>query len=895
MKKRKLWKLMAVMGLAVTSLLLLFLLLGQIRVGAAPGEKVTITDVRSTSVSFAVSGTVICEGTGPISDVEVYSWKRDKGGGDVSDTTDSNGYYSVTLEAGNYDLIFNPPCGSECASKAHKGITGPPDLTLNVVLSPGHSVSGTVFATDGTTPVDDVSIYAFNHDTADGFGLPLTKAGGHYCIGLVEGPYDLGFTPPPCLGLGPKTVVITVTQDMITDVILPPGFTVAGCITDGIDNPVPGVQIYAYDPNIRGFGFAPSDESGCYSGTLPLGTFDIQFIPPAGRGLGPITVVDVISETAGCPNTSLPITLPAGFTVSGTVTCQGQPVKNVFVYADPLGGGVPGDDLVGWEVYSVDDGSYGLPVVPGTYDIKFIPPPATGFDTLVTTDLQVITDTVLDVDLCPLVLKSVDELFAAPGERRTYQIVLDPEREFASARLTDTLPSAVTWAGNLSVTGGNASYSDGILTWSGSLTNGVPVTITYDVKVTYGPCFGMAATDIYTDVYNDAMVDDGQGNISYSTPAVFAIGRPFGTGSDWTFAVDFGDADNDGHLDLAVGNHGPNQVCWNNGDGTFDCQDEFGGSATFDVEWGDMNGDGYLDLVVSNSQGHANQVYLNNKDRTFTCTDFSTCSDPTDPDLYDFCHVALGDVDCNGYLDIAVGTRYVNNILAPDVIYYNAGDATFPITDTACQGHPTLELDFGDVDGDGDLDLAVVGHYWEYVCINANDCTGTFTETRWLSHGPFKNTWSVALGDVDERNGPDVAVGRTEGYPNEVYLNDGSGYFPETLPFGPVWEQTWDAAWGDVDGDGDLDLASGNTYRPTVVYFNEPVTATPSFTLTKPIFLSTYSSHSTSSVAFGDVDSDGDLDLAVGSDGGQNVVYLNTLTMTCVNYLPIIMKDYPTP
>jgi hypothetical protein len=413
MNKRKLWKLMAALGLAVTSLLLLFLLLGQITVGAAPGEKVTIADARSSSASFTVSGTVTCEGTGPISDVEVFAWNRDKGGGEVDDITDSSGYYSVTLEAGNYDLIFNPPCGSECASKAHKGITGPPDLTLNVVLSPGHSVSGTVFATDGTTPVDDVSIYAFNHDTADGFGLPLTKAGGHYCIGLVEGPYDLGFTPPPCLGLGPKTVSISVTQDMITDVILPPGFTVAGCITDGIDNPVPGVQIYAYDPNIRGFGFAPSDESGCYSGTLPLGTFDFQFIPPQGSGLGSITVVDIVSETADCPNTWLPITLPTGFTVSGKVTCQGGQIKNVFVYADPVGEPAPGDHLVGWGVYTVDDGSYGLSLVSGTYSLEFVPPPATGLDTKEITNFHLITDTMLNVNLCGIcssiwVIETVD-------------------------------------------------------------------------------------------------------------------------------------------------------------------------------------------------------------------------------------------------------------------------------------------------------------------------------------------------------------------------------------------------------------------------------------------------------------------------------------------------------
>jgi hypothetical protein len=878
MNHRKLWGLIAGPGLALTSLLLMFLLLGRSTAGATPVEDVAIPDIRTPSATFTVSGTVTCEGTGLLSDVEVYAWNRDRGSGGVGDVTNSSGAYSVTLDEGNYDLIFSPPCGSGCASEALKGITGPLDQTRNVTLAAGHGVSGTVFSTDGSTPVSNVAIYAFNLDTAGGCGLPPTDANGHYCIGLAAGHYDLGFTPPACLGLGPTGVSITVTQDIARNVVLTSGFTVAGCIADGTSNPVPGVQVYAYNPHIRGFGFAPSDESGCYTGTLPLGTFDIQFIPPAGRGLGSITVVDVVSETAACPNTPLPITLPAGFTISGRATCQGRPVKNVFVYADPAGGGAPGDDLVGWGLYSVDDGSYGLPVVPGTYDVKFIPPPVTGFDTVVVDDLQVITDTVLNADLCPLVLKSVDDPFAVPGERRIYQVVLTPEREFAAARLTDTLPSAVTWASDLSATSGSASYSDCTITWSGSLTAGAPVTITYGVTVTHAPCCGAAAhTDIYTDVTNDAVLDDGQGNVFTSTPAVFAIGHPFGRGSDRTFAVDLGDSDNDGDLDLAVGNHSPNQVCWNDGDGSYDCEDAFEGYATFDVDWGDMDGDGYLDLVVANSQGHPNLVCLNNTDRTFTCTRFSTCLG------YASCDVALGDVDGDGDLDIALG-----NQKSQDLIYYNDGDGlTFSITDTTCYRGATLDLAFGDVDDDDDLDLAVVGHSRDFVCIN--DGTGTFTETRWLAWRQDNGTWCVALADADGDGDLDIAAGEDTDYPIEIYLNNGHGYFAETLLIGPAWDSTGGLTWGDVDGDGDLDLASGNRYQQTVVYFNDPVTATDGITFSRKVFLGTDPS-SINSVAFGDVDGDGNLDLAVGSGGGQNGVYLNTL-VRCV-YLPVVMKNW---
>ncbi|GAB4543078.1 MAG: hypothetical protein Kow0063_35860 [Anaerolineae bacterium] len=387
-------------------LLFALLLLGGNSVGAARDGPDPVADALAQNDTFTVSGTVTCQGIGPLSEVEVFVWYRDQGYGILSDTTDGNGYYSVTLPAGNYDLIFNPPCNRRCASAAYKGITGPPGLRVDIVLPPGYSVSGTVFAPDGTTPVGNVAIYAFNRDTADGFGLPPTDGNGYYCINLMEGEYDLGFTPPPCLGLGPKTDVVQVNQDTTHNVTLPQGFTVSGCVTDGAADPVPGVQIYAYDPppGPGGFGFAPTGETGCYSGTLPTGSFDFQFIPPPGRGLGSVTVLDIGNQGLGCPDTWLPVTLPAGLTLSGKVTCNGAPLKNVFVYAEPTAGCPDNDDLCGWGIYTVDDGSYGLPLVSGTYDLKCIPPPVMGYRDRVISDFQLLDDRYLIVDFCPIYL-----------------------------------------------------------------------------------------------------------------------------------------------------------------------------------------------------------------------------------------------------------------------------------------------------------------------------------------------------------------------------------------------------------------------------------------------------------------------------------------------------------
>lgn len=389
------------LGLATTTLLLAFLPFAQLRNNVNPAKEVEAASM-PTNANFTITGTVTCSTTGSKAGVEVFAWNRDTGEGEVVMTTGSSGAFSVTLDQGSYDLVFNPPCNSGCASQSIRGINGAPDLPLVINLPTGLSVSGATFATNGSTPVDNTAIYAFNRTTADGYGLPPSKGTGQYCINLTDGSYDLSFTPPACADLGPVTQVITVDRNIVLDVSMPPGFTVAGCITDGSANPVGGVEIFAYDPAVRGFGFSPSKAGGCYTGTLPLGTFDIQFIPPGGQGLGYQTIIDVGSEGGSCPNTSLPVTLPPGFTISGKITCHGQPVKNVFVYADPVGAPKAGDDLDGVGKFSLDDGTYELPVVSGSYHLEFIPPPATGFPEKMFDDVPVHGGITVNVDFCPL-------------------------------------------------------------------------------------------------------------------------------------------------------------------------------------------------------------------------------------------------------------------------------------------------------------------------------------------------------------------------------------------------------------------------------------------------------------------------------------------------------------
>ena len=72
--------------------------------------------------------------------------------------------------------------------------------------------------------------------------------------------------------------------------------------------------------------------------------------------------------------------------------------------------------------------------------------------------------------------------------------------------MTDSLPSGVSFAGNLSASSGIVNELGGVITWQGDVSSSAPVTVQFDVSVSSAIIDPQA-------VVNTAVIDDGAGNI----------------------------------------------------------------------------------------------------------------------------------------------------------------------------------------------------------------------------------------------------------------------------------------------------------------------------------------------------------------------------------------------
>jgi len=301
------------------------------------------------------------------------------------------------------------------------------------------------------------------------------------------------------------------------------------------------------------------------------------------------------------------------------------------------------------------------------------------------------------------------------------------------------------------------------------------------------------------------------------------------------------DYDNDGDLDVFLlrgawaedkGRH-PNSLIRNNGDGTFiDATFEAGlGQVHYPTQtasWADYDNDGDLDLYIGNETSSRlaspSQLFENRGDRTFE--DVAEAAGVTNLSFTKA--VVWGDYDADQFPDI-----YVSNLRGPNRLYHNNGDGTF--TDVAealgvTGPHSSFPAWFWDFDNDGHLDIYVsayaasIAHLTasqigmqlpiEYARLYRNDGRGGFTDVaeRYDLARPSA-PMGANFGDLDMDGYLDFFLGTgyptfTELMPNVMYRNrSGRGFSDVTAAggFGHL-QKGHGVAFADLDADGDNDV-----------------------------------------------------------------------------------------
>jgi hypothetical protein len=267
----------------------------------------------------------------------------------------------------------------------------------------------------------------------------------------------------------------------------------------------------------------------------------------------------------------------------------------------------------------------------------------------------------------------------------------------------------------------------------------------------------------------------------------------------------------------------------------------------------DLDGDGKLDVVVT---GDVSVVMMNKGDGTLAAP-ISFGSDAS------YSGVATGDLNGDGSIDVVSLAQFGVSVLSND----GHGHLGSPVVYSTGVGSSGIAL--GDLDADGRLDIAIAGGG---VAVLLNTGNGSFSA---VNFPVSVSALSIAIGDLDGDCQPDLAVSDTYGL--NILQNRGQGTFGAPVAYG-AGTNPRTIALADVNGDGlpDLVVGSGTAVGEIAVLLNygRGRFAAAIF-YPGGINPPTCGGAPGASIALGDFNGDGKLDVATANPCSQVGVVLN--------------------
>jgi enediyne biosynthesis protein E4 len=395
-------------------------------------------------------------------------------------------------------------------------------------------------------------------------------------------------------------------------------------------------------------------------------------------------------------------------------------------------------------------------------------------------------------------------------------------------------------------------------------------------------------------------------------------GNPHGTG------VAFVDVDGDDYDDLFLANgqwtnvpptHFPSALYLNRRDGTFVDATKSSGIETilagrdlFSVAAADYDADGDIDFYLTSNP---KDVLLKN-DGTGRFTDVSSDtlaflpeSSPTYARTGRGKIAAWGDLDQDGWLDIAVATSMIPGFTLNGYVLRNKGDGTFEGA-TASSGYaaaPTgspCALIWTDYDNDGDQDIQIwndQGVATENRVLLQNDGASHFTNVTVAANlaNYVADPMGIAGADIDRNGYLDYYVSNIGG--NPLYLANGDGTFKDIMTeAGVAGSFGWGLGFEDLNADTWPDIfvaQEDDKYDLTFTHQGVvPPKFTPAWWRAAPLLYTGWA-HNVS-VAFSDYDKNGTIDIVrATTDGSRITLFRNDTSLGSQSFLEVRIGRTP--